>query len=120
MNSTFTKLEAMVLEAILQGAPEYASGLQQQLETVPLDSRNINGYGFYTVFANRPDVPTIDFSGRLHASAEVSDEHCRFILWIKAGRVDFLEGYPLVADSWPNEETIRKVRFENVDADSIH
>jgi hypothetical protein len=39
----------------------------------------------------------------------VGGELCGFMLWIRDGKVDFLEGYPLGGDAWPNDE-----RFEGL------
>jgi len=120
LNPVFTRLEEIILEAILQGVPEYEAALRLQLESATLESRDHNGYGFYTTFVISHSLPTIDFSGRLHASAYLCDQLCNFMLWVKDGRADFLEGYPLGADEWPSEEKIEKVTFGSVDANSIH
>jgi hypothetical protein len=43
----------------------------------------------------------LELDGTLLASALVDKQLCGFILWIKDGKIDFLEVYPLGGDSWP-------------------
>ena len=69
-----------------------------------------NGYGFYTNISVPVDLPGCTALSRtLHASALVDDQSCGFILWIEAGRIDCLEGYPLGGDAWPHAETFRDI-----------
>ena len=107
-----TPLENAVIEAILQGTPELEQCLRIQFESSTLGSRELNGYGFFTNFVipeNAPACP--ELSGALHASAIVGGQLCGFILWITEAAIDFLEGYPLGADAWPEDETFESITF---------
>ena len=100
-----TPLERAVVELILDGLPKSQDSLRTQLNLSRRESRVHNGYGFYTTFAvpgNSLAAPLRN--AHLGASAYVDDRLCGFLLWIEDGRVNFLEGYPLGGDAWPNNE----------------
>lgn len=105
-----TPLENAVIEAMVQGKPQSEKCLREQLRQSKLRSREFNGYGFFTNLAIPEHVPPCpDLDGTLHASALVNDQLCGFILWIKDGRIDFLEGYPLGGDAWPENESFKAI-----------
>jgi hypothetical protein len=107
MPSYLTDLEAEITSGIVEGFPLYTGVLMAQLAQSTLESRDYNGYGFYTTVAIAQETPSCAlFSGRLHASAHIGGELCGFMLWIREGKIDFLEGYPLGGDAWPVGETI--------------
>jgi hypothetical protein len=37
------------------------------------------------------------------------------MLWIKNGRIAFLEGYPFQRDEWPADETLTELHIGEVD-----
>lgn len=101
-----TPLENGVLEAIVQGRPQSEQCLREQLQQSELGSREFNGYGLFTNFVVAEQVPRCPGLDRtLLASGLVDDKLCGFILWIRDGKIDFLEGYPLGGDSWPENES---------------
>jgi hypothetical protein len=105
-----TPLESAVIEAIVQGQPQSEQYLREQLRQSELRSRELNGYGFFTNLVVPEHVPNCPDLGRtLHASALVDGQLCGFILWIKDGKIDFLEGYPLGGDSWPENESFKAI-----------
>jgi hypothetical protein len=110
-----TPLENAVIEAILQGKPQSEQCLREQLRHSELRSREFNGYGFFTNLAISEHAPRRPNLGRtLLASALVDDQLCGFILWITDGKIDFLEGYPLGRDSWPENESFRAITLNKV------
>lgn len=107
-----TPLENAVIEAIVQGRPESERCLREQLRQSVLRSREFNGYGFFTnllVPEQAQSCPDLD--GTLFASGLVGNQLCGFILWIKSGKIDFLEGYPLGGDSWPENESFTAINL---------
>jgi hypothetical protein len=110
-----TPLENAVIGAIVNGQPDSEQCLREQLRCSQLRSREFNGYGFYTNIAVSEDVPGCPgLSRTLHASALVDNQSCGFILWIDAGRIDCLEGYPLGGDAWPEGQDFRDIILNKV------
>jgi hypothetical protein len=110
--SYLTPLESAVISSMLEGSKDYGETLRLQLVESQLESREHNGYGFYTKFSVPVDVPTCSLvNEHFHASSLVGGELCGFILYIRDGRVAVLEGYPLGGDAWPQSESFEQVRL---------
>jgi hypothetical protein len=110
--SFFTPLEAAVVEVILTNPNIDSEKLRRQVATSELKSRERNGYGFYTNFAVPETIEHYPSANeQFHATALVDGQLCGFILFIRDGRVAFLEGYPLGGDAWPQQETFHSVRL---------
>jgi|SRR5665213_344113 len=106
-----TGLEASVLLFLLQEDTEDHRILFEQLATCSLESRERNGYGFFTHFCitdfpRRCSIANFELDD---ASVIVGGEHCGFILFVRDGKADFLEGFPLGGDAWPLSEAFEKV-----------
>jgi hypothetical protein len=106
-----TELERVVLSELLLNENEDSQVMYEQLASCSLESREHNGYGFYTNFRVDPAVPlclreNFELGG---VSVVLSGQQCGFILFVTGGRIDFLEGYPLGGDEWPSPENIEKV-----------
>jgi hypothetical protein len=111
-----TPLEAGIISAIIEGFAAHTEPLSAQLFNSSLESRDYNGYGFYTTLRIGPDAPSCGLSNaRLHADARVGGEHCGFMLWIKDGKITFLEGYPFEHDEWPRDETLTDLHIGKLD-----
>jgi hypothetical protein len=109
-----TPLENTVIDAIVQGQPQSEQCLWDQLRQSELRSRERNGYGFFTNFLVPEHVPSCPTLKRtLLASGLVGGELCGFILWIKNGKIDFLEGYPLGGESWPINESFEAISLNH-------
>jgi hypothetical protein len=86
--------------------------LRVQFMQSQLESRKHNGYGFFTTFIVPEAVPICSLiDERVHANALVGNELCGFMLWIRNGRINFLEGYPLGGDAWPQNENFTELRM---------
>lgn len=95
--STLTPLEHAVLRAICDKHPADRAALEAQLSTASVLRRENTGAGFFTYFSfdrtsNAPiggdrlrNGPTVKVEGLEHGMG--------FILWLKQGYVDNLEGY---------------------------
>jgi hypothetical protein len=110
--SFLTLLETAVIRAILEGN-ECGEIFGTQLTHGRLESREHNGYGFYTTFSIPESTPACSSTTvRLHANALVGGKLCGFILWIQDGKVHFLEGYPLGGDAWPIDEHFEQLKLD--------
>jgi hypothetical protein len=106
-----TELESVVLRELLQGESDDLVVLRRQIASCSLQSRERNGYGFFTNFhvgENAPRCANENFELG-DVSVVLSGQLCGFILFVRDGKIDFLEGYPLGGDEWPSPEIIEKV-----------
>jgi hypothetical protein len=97
MRSCFTPLEQAVLTAICEMYSSDQAALEAQLSTATLLSRENTGAGFYTRFTVERANSGALTGERLRAGPETKIEGLRhgmgFILWLKEGYPDCLEGY---------------------------
>jgi hypothetical protein len=87
-----TDLERDVLECYAS----FSTELFDLLDQMQFQSREHNGYGFYTNFVATSEK-LASFNFPIGASALVDSEDCGFLLW-----PDCLEGFPLGGEAWPN------------------
>jgi hypothetical protein len=109
--SFLTELETAVLSHLLREESEDNRVLNEQLATCSLESREHNGYGFYTNFRVNDAAPLCDRADFElgDVSVVVSGQLCGFILFVRSRKVAFLEGFPLGGDEWPSSEKFEKV-----------
>jgi hypothetical protein len=111
-----TDLEAQILSVIIVGFSTYTEPLAIQLASSRLESRELNGYGFFTNFLVDENAPSCDLvDGRLHASARIGTELCGFMIWVKNGKISFLEGYPLGGDALPLNGVVTELKLGGLD-----
>lgn len=95
--SDFTQLERAVLDTICEKYPEDRAALESQLSTASVISRENTGAGFYTHFAVERLSSAVIGGGRLRngpaARIDGLQHGMGFILWLKDGYVDQLEGF---------------------------
>ena len=96
-NSGLTQLERAVLEFICSAYPSDRAALEAQLATAILQSRENTGCGFFTRFTvDRSSSPPLT-GERLRNGPELRIDGMKygmgFILWLKQGYADCLEGY---------------------------
>jgi hypothetical protein len=93
----FTAIERAVLAAICDSYPEDRAALEAQLSTATLLRRENTGAGFYTRFAvDRASSSAIGGMRLRNGPATKVDgleQGMGFILWLKEGYADCLEGY---------------------------
>lgn len=110
--SFLTPLESAVIAAMVEH-DEFGELFSTQLTQSRLESRKYNGYGFFTTFSIPDGAPLAPITGKIfNANAMVGGELCGFLLWIRNGRVDFLEGYPLGGDAWPRDERFEQLKLD--------
>lgn len=100
-------LESAVLEKLLFGEDPTLSILRAQTRCAHVASRQFTGAGFYLVFGLPEDAPKVagepNFEiGDVHAKLEGLQHGAGFVLFIKNGRLDMLEGYSY-DEPWPTQ-----------------
>jgi hypothetical protein len=112
MQSIFTPLERAVLNAICEMHPEDRSALEAQLSTATFRSRENTGAGFYTHFnvdhKSSAAIRGVQLKhGPTQAKIDGLNHGMGFILWLKEGYGDCLEGYSFDQSTTPiNLETV--------------
>jgi hypothetical protein len=98
----FTRLERAVLEAIFDETPKLRDKLTGQLDRATVLSRENDGGGFFTTIAVGPGAEAIEGPGNLgertHAHVEGLIHGLGFVLFLKNGRLDLLEGYAVAPE----------------------
>lgn len=111
-----TPLERSVLDALLAGPGRKLERLRRQAETFKVRKREFTGAGFYTDFIRdsslrvdelgqadvRLDDVVVEIEGVQHGAG--------FILLIKDGLLDMLEGFTF-DEPWPDEVMTFSVRY---------
>jgi hypothetical protein len=96
----FTKLEEAILRDLYARFPDERTVLSAQLMTAKVRSRENTGAGFYTSFdVDRSRLTPLTGEGlRVGGWATVSglENPMGFILWLKGGYADCLEGFTTV------------------------
>ena len=99
-----TSLEREVLRMLLAGDDEFLSTLRTQLETATVAKREMTGVGFYTTFEISPTAPragNLAFKfGDVDASIRGLKYGAGFLLFVKLGALQMLEGYTY-DEPWP-------------------
>src|SRR4051812_41902021 len=104
-----SRLEKQAMDAILSGSEPWKTQLRMQLKYLRVRERHDTGAGFYTYFALSPGASRVQIPPHLYsvppqAFAEHSDipGGSFFLLWLKDGYIDFLEG--AIGPSWTGTE----------------
>lgn len=112
--SNFAEFERKVMEKLLDGEDNILETLRNQYWKSTIKNREFSGSGFFTTFnvpddAIRLEVPkTFHFGDVLGQCDEVKDGF-GFVLFVKNGAINCLEGYTYGDDTWP--ETLRNYRL---------
>ncbi len=119
MINTVTQLEREVMEMLLSGEHPVLMVLRAQWERAKVVQREFTGVGFFTHFEIPVGVPRVP--GRrsfqlddVHADVPGLSHGVDFILFIRDGAIDFLEGFTYGDDRWP--ETIDTFQLTYVQA----
>lgn len=101
------KLERDVMKLLLQGEHLKLQILAQQFALATLENFELTGAGFFATYNVPPTAPRLDHGGHLHIGDVIAElEGLRhgagFVLHVKNGTIDFLEGYSY-EEPWPAE-----------------
>ena len=104
----FSPLEQAVLDRIFEGKHPVLAALRKQMENSIVSSRELSGTGFFTHFKVEPrvspipsEIKNIQF-GDVTAEITGLQHGAGFVLFVKNGYLDVLEGYTYGED-WPKE-----------------
>jgi len=114
----FTSLEQAVLRAICEMHPRDQAALETQLSMATFLNRKNTGAGFFTYFKVEHDSNVVIGGERLrdgpNAKVDGLKHGMGFILFLKEGYVDFLEGY------CNGNESTTEIALESVWFEIIH
>jgi hypothetical protein len=94
-----TAFERAVLEKLLDGDNPLWNALRLQLSSAMVEEREWTGVGFYTTLhvpdgaAAAPELGAMNVGAGVHAEIPGLEHGAGFVLWIRDGFLDCLEGY---------------------------
>lgn len=105
MKNVLSKIEKAVLENLLDGHLPFLIQLRKQFARCKVVQREFTGFGFYTTLAVPDDVsriPGLDIKfGDVIAELPEVPSGAGFLLYVKDGVLDMLEGYSY-DEPWPS------------------
>jgi hypothetical protein len=105
MHPQLTELEGAVIELLLRGDDPVLLTLATQMAKCDVASRESTGVGFFTYFSVPDDTPRVpgkeSFAfGDVVANMNGLENGAGFLLFVKNGRIAFLEGFSY-DEPWP-------------------
>lgn len=98
-----TALEADVMQKLMEAHPDYKDLIQAQLDQATISSRRKTWFGFFLNFAVSPitlfEPPDFELND-VYADIEGLEHGAGFLLFIRNGKLAFLEGHSHDED-WP-------------------
>lgn len=101
----FQALERAAVQEIIAYATPVAAQIAYQYARARVARRELSGVGFFSHFEVPPDVPKItpaSLEVSLHATLSGSPDAIGVTLFVRDGRLAWLEGYTYGNDSWPD------------------
>lgn len=118
MSNKLSLLEISVLKKLLDGDLPLLTQLRRQLELCTIEKRELTGCGFYTTLVIPQDIPLTPgldiIFGDVVADIPELTSGAGFLLYIKNGVLDMLEGYSY-DEPWP--ESINSFKLEYTDGE---
>ena len=111
------ELEKRIMEMLLTNAHPVAKILMHQYQHSEIKSRRYSGAGFFTDFKVETGVdmaPKNNFEiGGISADIGDNKDVLGFLLFIRDGFIDWLEGYTQGIDNWPDSYEDVVLKFDN-------
>lgn len=122
-----TPLERAVIQKLLAGDDKILGSLRRQFEAAKVIQREMTGVGFYTTFAVPPEIDRLPGNrsfnfGDVEAEIPGLNSGAGFLLFVKDGALDFLEGYTY-DEPWPDQVSsfeLSYVRPDQRDLRALH
>jgi hypothetical protein len=100
------EFEQALLEKLLAGDHPVLAVLRAQVQAARVASREYTGSGFYLSFDIPPEAPALrkeSFQfGDVNAAIDGLQHGAGFVVFVRGGRLDMLEGYSY-DEPWPTE-----------------
>jgi hypothetical protein len=114
--SDLTPFEKTVMRAFLDGAEPVLSILREQFERIDVVKREFTGAGFYTTFTVAAGVLRLPGNRSFNLADVLADISglkmgASFVLFVRNGLLDMLEGCSYGEESWPPEITTFEVGY---------
>jgi len=114
VNTWIVDLEKQVMQMFLEGDYPFRFELNKQYHLSKIVKREVTGVGFFTTFLLPTNTPIIENGKSLHiedvqAEIEGLKYGVGFVLFIKDGKLEMLEGFSY-DEPWPSLE--RPVQFK--------
>ena len=96
------EFEKVIMNKLLIGEEDIFKDLQRRCQNILVLSREFTGCGFFTTFDVQDYVPKYSLSGRIDdvaAEFQNSKDDACFILYVKDGKIDTLEGFTM-GETW--------------------
>lgn len=119
LTPSLTPLEKAVMDSLLAGKHPILAALRAQLQAAAILKREFSGVGFFTTFKlpdPYPPLPSVSKNmeiGDVTAEIPGLEGGAGFILFVREGGLDFLEGYTFGTEEWPKEIKKFKLSFGN-------
>lgn len=109
-------LEQAVLDKLLAGDCPTLADLRMQAAKARLQQRRLSGVGFFCSFNVPPEIPNIEGAANfeiddVEADVEGLQRGAGFVLFVRGGRLDMLEGYTY-DEPWPREPGRFVLRYD--------
>ena len=110
-----SSLENAVLTKLLDGEHPVLETLRAQLESCEIESRDCTGVGIYLNFHVLSEAPILRGIADFHIGDVIADipglsRGAGFVLFVKGGRLSFLEGYSY-GEPWPQAIDQYRLRY---------
>lgn len=109
-----TELERRVLEMLLAGDDPVLDALRSQLQLATVASREFSGAGLFTNFHLPSETPMLSVPQNFEigdVSGKLSGKDCGFLLFVRNGAIDFLEGHLWDDGEWPASPKIESLYY---------
>jgi hypothetical protein len=110
------KFEQAVMDTLLAGDHPVLVVLRAQADEARLASREYSGAGFFCSFEVPPSAPRLDAKQNFHfgdvnAIVEGLEHGAGFVIFVRGGRLDMLEGYSY-EEPWPEDVRSFKLTYQ--------
>ncbi|BBB90464.1 hypothetical protein [Methylomusa anaerophila] len=106
VQSKFEEFERKVIEKLLNGEDNILKTLRNQYRKANIKNREFSGSGFFTTFDVPDDATRLEILKSFHfgdvlGQCDGVKDGIGFVLFIKNGAMNCLEGYTYGDDKWP-------------------
>jgi hypothetical protein len=115
----FEDFEYAVMSKLLAGDDPVLACLREQYKNAHIEKREFTGVGFFTDFSFKNLVPNIENKKNFHigdVAGTINDTSVDFVLFIRNGVLEMLEGVTFGGEPWP--ECINSLKLDYWDGEN--